>query len=110
MTHAMVQTSALGHKNASVSWGMVFAILAVVAVAMFAPALASADPGQILCTLASATRGNLGRAVATIAVVTVGMAACFGRASWSQAVVVGIGISVMANPGYFTNLFGLGVC
>ena len=59
-------------------------------------ALAVADPGSVLCTIALYAQGNLGKGVATLAVVSLGIGAAFGRASWTQVLLVCTGIAVAA--------------
>lgn len=48
--------------------------------------------GGKLCEVVRAITGNLGKAIATIAVVFLGIGAFFGKVTWGLAVAVGIGI------------------
>lgn len=73
----------------------------------FAITAAGNSIGQKLCDAAGTVyNGNIGKGVATLGVITVGIAACFGRASWTQAIVVAVGIAVLV--GAATVAAGLG--
>lgn len=48
--------------------------------------------GGKLCEIVQAITGNIGRAIATIAIVFLGIGAFFGKVTWGLAVAVGIGI------------------
>jgi type IV secretory pathway VirB2 component (pilin) len=48
--------------------------------------------------------GNLGRGLATLAVITLGVGALLGKVSWGMAVTVGIGIAVMFNAEAITGM------
>jgi type IV secretory pathway VirB2 component (pilin) len=53
----------------------------------------SADPiGANLCKIAKWFKGPTGQGIATIAVVTLGIAAFFGKVTWGLALMFGIGI------------------
>lgn len=72
--------------------------LTLALLAVFVPelALAAADLGTIggdLCTtVVGALTGRIGQAVATAAVVIVGISAFFGKVNWGMAIMVGAGI------------------
>ena len=82
-----------------------FSILAVVSVALvLIPELAFASQtvGTSLCNIAEVfdgsdvtNEGNVPAAIATIAVCSIGAAACVGRVQWTTAIVVATGIAVM---------------
>lgn len=75
----------------------------------FAITAAGNNIGQKLCEAAATVyAGNIGAGVATLAVVTVGIAACFGRASWTQAIVVAVGIAVVKGAAGLAAGFGIG--
>lgn len=60
--------------------------------------------GQVLCTVVNFMYGNLGRGLATLAVITLGVGALLGKVSWGMAVTVGVGIAVMFNAEKITAL------
>jgi type IV secretory pathway VirB2 component (pilin) len=72
-------------------WAFVFALLALVAITPdMASALAGLENG--ICTVVSALTGKIGRAIATVAIVFLGIGAFFGKVNWGLALVVSVGI------------------
>jgi type IV secretory pathway VirB2 component (pilin) len=62
---------------------------------LIAPALAT-PMGDVLCAVVDwIVFGNLGRGLATLAVLVVGVGAVLGKASWGMAITVAVGISVI---------------
>lgn len=55
--------------------------------------------GIVLCNIASIVYGNLGRGIATLAVVVIGVGATLGKTSWGLAMTVAVGIAVIFNAG-----------
>ncbi|MDX2113126.1 MAG: TrbC/VirB2 family protein [Alphaproteobacteria bacterium] len=53
--------------------------------------------GDVLCRVVDFMYGNLGRGLATLAVITLGVGALLGKVSWGMAVTVGVGIAVIFN-------------
>ncbi len=54
------------------------------------------DPvSGILCIVIGIIMGNLGRAIATIAVISMGIGATFGKVTWIQALLLATGIGVI---------------
>ena len=51
--------------------------------------------GDVLCTVVGFIYGNLGRGLATLAIIILGVGALLGKTSWGMAITVGIGISVI---------------
>jgi type IV secretory pathway VirB2 component (pilin) len=60
-------------------------------------AFATATPmGNVLCTVVEfIIHGNLGRGLATLGIIMVGIGAMIGKVSWGLALTVGVGISVI---------------
>lgn len=57
---------------------------------------AADDFGKAICTIPEAViTGSIGRAIATIGIIIIGIMATLGRITWTQAMVVGVGISVI---------------
>ncbi len=48
--------------------------------------------GGALCNIASWFKGDTGKAVATIAIIFLGIAAFFGKVTWGLALMFGVGI------------------
>jgi type IV secretory pathway VirB2 component (pilin) len=51
--------------------------------------------GVVLCVIIAFVYGNMGRALATLAICIIGAGATLGKVSWGLAVIVGVGIGVM---------------
>ena len=53
------------------------------------------DIGKTICTASSWFNGNLGKGLAMMGLFTVGAGALYGKITWAQAVLVGVGIAVL---------------
>ena len=51
--------------------------------------------GSGLCRIVGALRGGVGRGIATLAVLFLGIGAFFGKVNWGLAVMTGIGIAAI---------------
>ena len=49
--------------------------------------------GSGLCRIAGAMQGTVGRGLATISILILGIGAFFGKVNWGLAVLVGVGIA-----------------
>ncbi len=68
-------------------------------------AYATATPmGDVLCSIVGMVYGNLGRGLATLAVVIIGVGATLGKTSWGLAMTVAVGIAVIFNAEYVVDL------
>ena len=96
-----------------------FICLALFAAVMLAPDAAhaaqtaisddEANPiGAILCSIVSWLTGTTGRALATIAIVIIGIGALMGKVSWGMAIIVAIGIAIVFGAGTIVELLGGG--
>lgn len=66
-------------------------------VLLIQPALAT-PMGAVICKVAGFIyNGNLGRGLATMAIIIVGIGATLGKVSWGLAITVAVGISVIFN-------------
>ncbi len=64
--------------------------------------------GTVLCTVVDFIYGNMGRGLATLAIVTLGVGALLGKTSWGMAITVGVGISVIFNAETIASLLVCG--
>ncbi len=72
----------------------VFALMAVCITSD--AAMAQQSPmGNVICGIIGIVYGNLGRGVAVLAVIILGVGAMLGKVSWGLAMTVGIGIGVV---------------
>lgn len=78
--------------------GARIALVAVVSAAIvaFLPDAAMADKfSTILCNTRNLFKGQTGTAVATLAIIFLGVGAFFGKVSWGVALLVGAGIGAL---------------
>ncbi len=64
--------------------------------------------GDVLCEIVDMVYGNLGRGLATLAVVIIGVGATLGKTSWGLAMTVAVGIAVIFNAGTVVGYLGSG--
>ncbi len=51
--------------------------------------------GNVLCTVVGWFTGRVGKAVATLAIIVIGIGALMGKVSWGMAIIVGVGVAVV---------------
>lgn len=51
--------------------------------------------GAVLCYVIGVILGNFGRALATIAIISLGIGAMLGKVSWGLAITVTVGVAVL---------------
>ncbi len=61
-----------------------------------------------LCTVANIAVQNYGRGLATLGVLGVGIGATLGKVSWTLAVTVAVGISILFSAGVIAGTLGGG--
>ncbi len=61
---------------------------------------AQSDVGNYICNIADNFTGNAGRGIATIGISVLGTLALLGRVTWTQALVIGVGCSVLFGAPY----------
>ena len=62
----------------------------------------------VLCSIVNMVMGTMGRALATLAIIVVGIGATLGKVSWGLAITVAVGISVMLGaPNILFSLTGM---
>lgn len=96
--------------DSELCWKMCI-IFCLAAVAMMLPdismAASSDDPiSEAVCTIVSKLTGPVGRAVATVAVVFVGIGLFLGKMSWGLAIAVGIGIGAIFGAAQIVQIVG----
>jgi len=78
---------------------MFFALGLVAPDIAYAQNAVNSPMGFILCDIVSYVYGNLGRGLATLAIVIIGVGATLGKVSWGLAMTIGIGIAIIFNAG-----------
>ena len=51
--------------------------------------------GNLLCTVVKWFTGPVGKGIATLAIIIIGIGALMGKVSWGMAIIVGIGVAVV---------------
>ncbi len=64
--------------------------------------------GRVLCNVAGWFEGPVGRGIATLAIIVIGIGALMGKVSWGMAIIVGIGIAVIFGAPTIVNELGAG--
>lgn len=96
MTHS-AKTLAMD-PMAACKWANIAFLVAAAYLLVIYPALATDTPmGIVLCNIVDFIYGNMGRGLATIAIIVVGVGATLGKVSWGLAITVAVGISVIFN-------------
>ncbi len=99
-------------KPASVSSWQFLALMLVAAFALtVVPDASFADTGgpfdKMLCMVAGWFTSGTGRAIATIAVIFLGIAAFFGKVTWGLALMFAVGIFAIFGAGEIVNAIAL---
>ena len=79
---------------------------------MIAPAFAitTTAMGNVLCQVANLISSDLGRGLATLGILAVGVGATLGRVTWTMAVTVAVGISVITGANQIASDMGVTSC
>lgn len=79
-------------------------LMAVAALLMLEPSVAAAAPwDEAVRSIVETLQGNLGRGIAIIAVIALGIMAMAGRLEWATAIKVVLGIVIMFSAGQIIN-------
>jgi len=78
-----------------------FWMLGLFAAAIFTPDMASAGGviGDVLCNAVEFITTGVGAAIATLAVIVIGIGALMGKVSWGMAIIVALGIAIIFGAG-----------
>lgn len=89
---------------------LAFAIMLLMMQVAYATGVAqgqNSPMGEVLCNIVEIVYGNLGRGLASLAVIVIGVGATLGKTSWGLAMTVAVGIAVIFNGhivvGYLIN-------
>jgi type IV secretory pathway VirB2 component (pilin) len=96
--------------NTDLSW-RITTIFCLSAMFLMVPELSMASDDQIgrtLCRIQERLRGKIGRGIATIAVVFLGIGLFLGKLSWGLAVAIGIGIGGIFGANQIVSWLGNG--
>ena len=108
-----METKTMAHtqpQNTMLQRQLLFVMLAaLLLMLMMQASYATNTPmGNVLCNIVFMVYGNLGRGLACLAVIIIGVGATLGKTSWGLAMTVGVGIAVIFNAeavvGYLGNV------
>jgi type IV secretory pathway VirB2 component (pilin) len=93
---------------ASLCWTLTLGLLLMPDLALAAGGQTIAD---VLCTVVGWFTGNVGKGIATLAIIIIGVGALMGKVSWGMAIIVGIGVAVIFGAAQIVDdLGGQGNC
>lgn len=79
---------------------------------MLVPDLAAAagtgetEIARVLCAVVDWFTGSVGKGIATLAIIIIGVGALMGKVSWGMAIIVGIGVAVIFGASNIVNELG----
>jgi type IV secretory pathway VirB2 component (pilin) len=62
--------------------------------------------GDLLCNVAGWFSGTVGKGIATLAIIVIGIGALMGKVSWGMAIIVGLGVAVVFGAPQIVNELG----
>jgi len=66
---------------------------------------------EVLCEVVGWFTGNVGKGIATLAIIIIGVGALMGKVSWGMAIIVGVGVAVIFGAAEIVDdLGGQGSC
>ena len=99
-------------KMIDICWGLTLTF-AVCICAGLLPDMALAGPNQdsnaiqqVFCNVVTAMTGLTGKAIATVAIIAVGVGALLGKISWGMALIVTLGIGLIFGAATIVNMLG----
>ena len=95
-------------------WAFSLCLVAALGV-LIMPDMAAAAGGQtiadVLCKVVGWFTGNVGKGIATLAIIIIGVGALMGKVSWGMAIIVGVGVAVIFGASQIVDdLGGKGSC
>lgn len=60
----------------------------------------------VFCNIVSLLTGTTGKAVATVAIIAVGVGALLGKISWGMALIVAVGVALVFGAGTIVSALG----
>jgi type IV secretory pathway VirB2 component (pilin) len=64
--------------------------------------------GQVLCNVVTWLTGPVGKGIATLAIIIIGLGALMGKVSWGMAIIVAIGVALIFGAAAIVNQLGGG--
>ncbi|MCI5050592.1 MAG: TrbC/VirB2 family protein [Rickettsiales bacterium] len=91
-------------------WALTLCLVMTMGV-MLMPEFAMAGGGgdviaKVLCDVVGWFTGSVGKGIATLAIIIIGVGALMGKVSWGMAIIVGIGVAVIFGAGHIVDDLG----
>ncbi len=86
-------------------YAFIFALALIAAIAPNDALALNTTIGGRVCYITQAMTGNIGRGIATLGVVFLGIGAFFGKVNWGLAIMVAIGIAGIFGASAIMNTF-----
>ena len=104
--------SVQSQKMIDLAWHLTLIFAVGICVAML-PDMAVAGGSQnaidaVFCNVVSLITGSTGKAIATVAVIAVGVGALLGKVSWAMALIVALGIALVFGAATIVNFIANG--
>ena len=77
----------------------IFAMIPLEALAVVAGKGEGTAIDQLFCNIIRVITGTIGKGIATIALIVVGVGALMGKVSWGMAIIVALGIAIVFGAG-----------
>jgi type IV secretion system protein VirB2 len=94
-------------------WHLLVIVAVFAGATMFShAAMATAAPGdsnaieQVFCNVVLILTGTTGKAIATVAVIAVGVGALLGKISWGMALIVALGVALIFGAASIVSALG----
>ena len=86
----------------------IFMMLGMFAVAFLMPEMAAAGTvlADTLCDAVEFITEGAGAAIATLAIIVIGIGALMGKVSWGMAIIVALGIAIIFGAGQLAEALG----
>lgn len=105
-------TAKMSDETIDVIWRGLLAISAVMVFTMLPLEAIAGDRGQgtaldnVLCNIVSFFTGAVGKGIATLAIIIIGIGALLGKISWGVAMIVAIGVGLVFGAGTMIDAIG----
>jgi|CXWL01.1.fsa_nt_gi type IV secretory pathway VirB2 component (pilin) len=83
----------------------VFTLIALGAYLLFSEQVFASEIGYVLCSVVALVLFDIGRAIATLAIIALGIGALLGKVSWGQGLIVISGIGITMGAPYLALTF-----
>lgn len=91
------------------AWSLSVCVMLAYAFMLVPEAALAGGPSSIedaLCEVISWFIGPVGKAIATLAIIIIGVGALMGKVSWGMAIIVGLGVAVIFGAPEIAGLLG----